>query len=55
MMYDYEIGIPCADLLAIIYYVKRKYFKDVDVEYDKTFKDFVFDLVLAKGIPEDQY
>ena len=52
-MYDFEIGIPCGDLLAIIYYVKRKYFKNENIMYNKKFKEFVYDLVLAKGVPED--
>lgn len=53
-MFDFECGIPCGDLLAIIYYVKRNYFKDKEILYDETFKNFVYDLVCAKGIPTDK-
>ena len=54
MIYDFECGIPVGDILSIIYYIKRKYFKDDNIMYSDKFKQFVYDLVLAKGIPEDK-
>jgi len=51
MIFDFIAGVPVGDILAIMYYVRRKYFKDVDIMHDKTYHNFVEDLVGEKGIP----
>lgn len=52
MIYDFICGVPVGDLLAIIYYVKRQYFKnDPYYIYSPKFHSLIEDLVEAKGIP----
>ena len=51
MIFDFECGIPVGDILAIMYYVRRTYFKDKDIIHDKEYHHFIEDLVKEKGIP----
>ena len=51
MIFDFECGIPVGDILAIMYYVRRTYFKDKDIIHDKEYHHFIEDLVKDKGIP----
>lgn len=48
MMYSFITGIPVADILAILYYVKRLY-------PEKFTKELVNELILAKGVPTEEY
>lgn len=51
MIFDFECGIPVGDILALMYYARRKYFKNVDIIHDTSYHKFIEDLVKEKGIP----
>lgn len=44
-------GVPVGDILAIMYYVRREYFKDVDIIHSEEYHKFIEDLVKEKGVP----